>query len=106
MSIYTPKGVAEEPDAVLDRYAVYETEDGEHHFVGYNRITCDGRVSSKIEQWNPDTRTGITRSGRRYKLQEYAGFVHDDAVYVWGIWCQRNGIKTWKDVTNKYVIVS
>lgn len=91
MSIYRPNDVAIEPNAVLVQFAVYEipAKDGsdkkEHHFVGYNLVTGDGRVSSRIVSYDKGSRTGVTRSGRTYKLSGEPG-TNGDAEYVWSIW--------------------
>lgn len=103
MSIRIPDDITAEPEAILRNFRVFEVENGDHHFAGYNIVIDEGRVSSKIVQWNSNTKTGITRSGRRYSLIGEVDSLHDDALYIWGIWCQRNGVKTWKDVTAEYV---
>jgi hypothetical protein len=104
MSVRRPGDISVEPEAILRNFRVFETETGDHHFAGYNTVIGEGRVSSKIIQWNPDTKMGITRSGRRYRLDGPYDSLHDDASYIWSVWCKHNHVTTiWKDVTNQYV---
>lgn len=69
------------------KVAAYPEEFG-FHFVGRNAEECNGAVSSKIEQFDPVTMTGVTRSGRVYRLMGLPGF-DPDASYVLGHWLKR-----------------
>jgi len=81
---------------------VYETERGEHHFVGHSIETGSGRVSSAIVSYDNHARTGLTRSGRLYRLAGPPD-VDGNTEYVWAFWSQRNGVLTAKDVTEAYL---
>lgn len=102
MSVYAPTSVEDTPHILLARWRVYQTETGEHHFVGYNMTEREGRVSSAIQSFNESTRIGITRSGRQYKLSDNPG-VNMDAEYVWGRWVEINKVTEIIDVTEQYV---
>jgi hypothetical protein len=76
---------------VLERWSIREREDtGERHFVGFDAVNNDGRVSTPIQAFDPKTRT--------YELVGRAG--HDrDGEYVWSRVLRIWEIKSWKDVT-------
>lgn len=95
MNFYNPSPVHVEPDSVLRSWRVYELQlpglpAATRHFVGYNLITGDGRVSSPIQSWDPVTRTGVTRSGRRYHLDDADPGFNLDAEAVFSAWLRVN----------------
>lgn len=94
--------VEEEPSVTLTHWRVYETDHGVHHFVGHCVETSAGRVSSAIVSYDDRTRTGVTRSGRRYLLSRHPGF-DKAAAYLWALWSFRNGIGRAKDVSENYL---
>lgn len=101
MSIYRPNPVSSEPRAILTNWTVYETPEGDHHFVGYNLVTMDGRVSSKVVEFDKTTMLGKTRSGRVYELRGIPQ-PNGDAEYVWNIWKRANNVTEFRDVSNEY----
>ncbi|MGY3581980.1 hypothetical protein ACVIGB_001097 [Bradyrhizobium sp. USDA 4341] len=101
MSVHLVPPVNVEPETVLTRYRVFELPAGTRHFCGYVDSAFEGRVSSGILSWDPDTMIGITRSGRRYRLEGDPG-MHPDALYVWGRWKDLNSVSDYKDVTAEY----
>jgi len=103
MSIWSVTDVDDQPEITLRGWRVYETERGEHHFVGYCVENESGRVSSAIVSFDDKSRAGITRSGRRYVLSGEPGF-NQDALYVWGIWASRFGVTETKDVSDEYAM--
>lgn len=103
MSLYRPNPVSSEPQAILINWAVYELPDGDRHFVGYNTVTGDGRVSSKIMEFDKATMTGTTRSGRKYRLDGISQ-MSNDAQYVWNIWAKYNKVTDFKDVSDEYAL--
>lgn len=87
-NVWRPASVADEPETVLSPWFVFELKNGNRHFVGrtyYSGYASEGRVSSRIVSFDPDEMVGITRSGRRYKLEGPPGF-DSDANYVWHQW--------------------
>ena len=83
------------PEKWLDSWSVIKVvkvaahpEEFGFHFVGRNVEECNGAVSSRIEQFDPVTMTGVTRSGRVYRLMGLPGF-DPDAEYVLGYWLKR-----------------
>jgi len=99
--IWSVATVDEQPDITLQCWRVYETERGEHHFVGYCIENESGRVSSAIVSFDAKSGAGITRSGRRYVLSGEPSF-DGDAEHVWSFWCLRNGVTETKDVSGEY----
>lgn len=87
------------PEVILVRWRVFETEGGERHFVGTRADRWTGRVSSAIVEFDMTTRTGVTRSGRRYVLEGASG-MSVDADYTWSVWCRANGVSNYRDVTD------
>jgi len=100
VSIWAVAPVSETPELILSAWQIVETDKGERHFVGYNETDREGRTSSAIEQFDPATLRGITRSGRIYQLTGRPG-IDDDALYVWRRWCSVNGIRDWREVTDE-----
>ncbi len=94
-------GVSEQPEIKLRQWSVYETDTGERHFVGQNQNGGTGRVSSAIASYDASSRTGTTRSGRRYILQGSPGF-DGDGMYTWEMWKIVNVIKQAKNVSAEY----
>jgi hypothetical protein len=105
MSIWNTKSVTESPEVILEQWRIFEAkspywEGVTRHFVGYNITDSEGRVSSAIQEFDPDTMQGITRSGRVYKLSGGPGW-NSDAEYVWSRWCEINSIENQLDVTEE-----
>lgn len=51
-------------------------------FVGYSQKDGLGRMSTKIEEYDPETGIGKTNSGSSYQTKGKPGMPHDDAIYV------------------------
>jgi hypothetical protein len=100
MNIWRTRAVNDEPQIVLTHWSVRELPDGDRHFVGYNISYPEGRVSSKILEFDPETMRGKTRSGRVYQLDGKPGY-HGDAEYVWGAWKRINKVESYQDVTEE-----
>lgn len=99
MAIWRARSIDDVPEVILVRWRVFETEGGERHFVGTRRDRWTGRVSSAIVEFDMTTRTGVTRSGRRYVLEGASG-ISVDANYTWAVWCRANGVVIYRDVTD------
>jgi hypothetical protein len=94
MSVWEPESVDNQPTTTLIRWGIIKTPEGDFHFCGY----CgEGRVSSKIIEFDLKTLTGRTRSGRLYTLIENRAGLNGDANYVLGRWLELNKL-TWDDV--------
>lgn len=91
MPLWIPDRIEDEPEVILSPWAVMELPDSSRHFCGYNTLMREGRVSSRIEEFDRSSRIGRTRSGRLYSLEGKQGR-HPDAEYVWSRWCRINGI--------------
>ena len=107
MSIYRVANVSDEPWITLAQWSIRratanESVEGNNYFVGRNLSTDEGRVSTPIIEFDPMTRTGVTRSGRRYRLVGRAGR-NGDADYVWDRIASVWAIESWLDVTAELV---
>jgi hypothetical protein len=105
MAIWITRPVDEIPELELIDWDVRELPDGDRHFVGWNITEREGRVSSKIVTFDPHNMTGVTRSGRVYKLLRNPGY-NSDAEYVWRAWCHINKVDpaTVKSVANELYV--
>jgi len=104
--LWKPSPVDQVPTLELASWTVYEVlgKDGvskEYHFVGYNITEYEGRVSSKIINYDKESKTGVTRSGRQYILRGESGF-NSDAAYVWNNWCSFNKVNNFIDVSKEF----
>lgn len=102
ISIWKPASVTQEPETQLTSWRVFEVtnESGRAtHFIGY--AGYEGRVSSPVQTYDPETKRGITRSDRVYELVGASGN-NSDALYVWGRWLSLNHNPEHNDVTEKY----
>lgn len=102
MPVWIPSPVGAEPSIDLSQWRVMEiVPDGTRHFVGRNAASSCGRVSSEIVEYDSATGSGQTLSGRVYRLRGPAG-ITGESEYVWEVWCSRNCVLEWLDVTNQY----
>ncbi|WP_193567049.1 hypothetical protein [Paraburkholderia azotifigens] len=85
-------------DVVLKLWSIRETDSGVRHFVGYDVVNAEGRVSTPIMQFDPMTGTGVTSTGSRYQLVGRAGH-NRDAEYVWELATKAWDIGSWTDIT-------
>lgn len=51
-------------------------------FIGFSVYDGIGRLSTKIQDYDPKSQTGTTRSGSTYTLEGQPGMPHPDAMYV------------------------
>ncbi|WP_051293111.1 hypothetical protein [Citrifermentans bremense] len=98
--------VDEEPEIVLVRWQVFEETDGPQvgarHLVGYNESALEGRVSTAIVGYNPQTKVCKTTSGRTYYLKGPSG-EDPDGIYVWNRWSRGVGIKDFRNVSSEFI---
>lgn len=107
MSIWKPNDVDKTPSIVMTNWKVFEVtspywDGSSRHFVGYNQTESEGRVSSEIQSFDPESMRGWTRSGRIYQLSGRPG-TDEDAEYVWQKWLHINDIISFNDVTKEYI---
>jgi hypothetical protein len=86
MPVWLTAPIDREPQIRLASWSVRELPRGDRHFVGWNIRGVEGRVSSRIVSFDPETRRGVTNSGRVYELVGDGG-ANLDADYVWHVWC-------------------
>ena len=102
MAIWKSAPVEDIPEVRLLRWSIRETEAGTRHFVGYNLVQREGRISTAITSFDARTRTGVTESGRTYRLEGRAG-ADSDGEYVWNTFARLRGVESWRDVTTMVV---
>lgn len=91
MNVWKPASIKGEPEVILSSWNVMRLLDGSKHFVGWNVMLREGRVSSAIQEFDNSTMNGKTRSGRIYQLEGPSGH-NGHANYVWTIWCKINKV--------------
>lgn len=115
--IWPTRPVEDEPVIALHSWNVFcvpspNGEEADHHFNGYSGGPSssyfggggEGRVSSKIIEFNQEKMIGTTRSGRKYQLIGPPGF-NGDAQYVYHRWLGINNVTEEQvmDVTPEYL---
>lgn len=110
MAIWRTVPVENDPKIGLSNWRVFAVpspngEEIDHHFNGYNIYygSGEGRVSSKIVEFDQEQMVGTTRSGRKYQLLASPGF-NLDADYVFQRWLDINKVneEDVTDVTEEY----
>ena len=105
MPLWNVESVESQPKVELMDWQVQEvlgshSETKTRHFIG--RLSDgSGRVSSAIQSYDPETREGVTKSGRVYKLVRDSG-LSIQAAYVWASWVGINAVTESKDVSDEY----
>jgi hypothetical protein len=104
MPIWESTPVEQAPAVKLISWRIFEVAselwpERTRHFVGYNGTEREGRVSSRIDHFDPASRTGITSSGRIYELEGDPGSGSADGMHTWSLWCKRNEITDSVDIT-------
>lgn len=101
---WAARPVAQQPGMRLSRWSIRKTRlvDGIEglHFVGWNLQDQEGRVSSRILEFDAQMMRGRTDSGRVYELVGEPGF-DADAEHVWECWCRFNKAQDIVDVTDE-----
>lgn len=77
---------AEKTDTVnLDRYNMIERKEADGttkcHFIGNDMDRYGARVSTVIQEYNEETKSGVTASGTKYVLHGEPG-LDSDAIYL------------------------
>jgi len=90
------------PRVDLVDWRILSTDVGSSHFVGCRATNGRGRVSSKIQLFNPKSLVGVTRSDALYVLHGPTAYSLA-AQAVWVQWCKKNGVERWRDATADYL---
>ncbi len=106
IGVWPVASISEQPSTRLARWSIWETRKGKEaptrHFVGWSINDSEGRVSSQIVAFDPETRRGETKSGRVYELVGLSG--HDrDGDYVFSVWLKLNQRTVWREITREVV---
>lgn len=100
MTVWKVASLALQASIVLESWAIVLVDGHDWHFVGYASCNCEGRVSSKIEHFDLEARTGRTASGRIYRLEGPPGS-DPDARYVFERWCAISRVKQFEEITEQ-----
>lgn len=95
--------VDRQPLIRLECWQVFRLDNGDHHLVGWHDAGGEGRVSSRVEAFDPTRRQALTCSGRTYELCGPDG-CNGDAQYVWKCWLEARGHQPAEDVTGELVL--
>lgn len=98
MAMWDVVDVDGEPEIVLVRWRILETDSGDRHLVGAREDNSTGRVSTAITTFDRLRMMATNRSGRTYQLRGAPGY-NADAQYVWEQWCAVNGVQKSSDLT-------
>lgn len=98
MPVWETIPVTDQPTLTLERWSIYELPDGDRHLVGWAIENREGRVSSRIEQFDINTMCGVTSTGRVYKLDGRPGR-NMDAEYTWNNWRAMNDVESLVNVS-------
>jgi len=103
-SIWSTPSVSAQPVIILERWRVLEVDNQQgqvqRHFVGFNVEDCEGRVSTAIQQFDPVTGQGVTKSGRTYKLIGNPGY-DSDGAWVWAYWSRVHKLANERDLSGE-----
>lgn len=109
MPIWKPTPKTLEPETVLANWKVFLVPDSGNsegdtiHFVGSTLAWySEGRVSSAIQEFDPETGCGISRSGRVYTLAGESTHLSRDAEYVWNRWLYGYGNPEVEDISEQF----
>lgn len=106
MNVWSTAPIANLPQLTLHAWSVFEvqlpTEAGRwtRHFVGFASETGHGQVSSAVETFDPATGSGVTRSGRVYRLRGRPGS-DPNVAYVWICWKKIGGVTAEREVADE-----
>lgn len=98
MPVWRTRPIEEQGSLTLQSWRVVELLNGNRHLVGYCLENLEGRVSSTIQAFDPESLRAVTGSGRVYTLRGRPG-ANADAEYVWNRWVAVNAASEWTDVS-------
>ena len=105
MSLWLPPTSAKQPDVTLIGWAIFMVmvpKIGKRtvHFAGCSECGGEGRVSSPIEKLDPKNKSGVSSTGRVYRLKGPPG-LGSDAQYVWDRWLSISSASVLADVSRE-----
>ena len=104
MPVWSIDSIEERPDVTLRAWAVFEVplhgadEPWTLHLAGWSCEDRQGQVCSAVQQFDPQTGSCVTESGRVYRLSGRPG-LNADAEYAWNRWKRIAGIAVQREVT-------
>jgi hypothetical protein len=100
MPIWKPRLASESPKIPLSRWRIFETEDGNWHFVGVDMFDSSLRLSSQTVSFDPVTMQGTTQTGRIYELVGRKGSSLN-VENVWTGWYELYEVTSYIDITER-----
>ena len=97
-SVWSATPVAEQPEIDLQGWQVRQLPNGDRYFVGWNATEREGRVNSKIVEFDAIAHQWRSASGRTYRLRGRSGR-NRDGSHVWGNRARVNGIGEFEDIS-------
>ena len=108
MPVWQIDSITDRPDITLRDWAVFEVplrgadQPWTRHLAGWSCEDQHGQVCSAVQQFDPQTRTCITESGRAYRLSGPPG-LNADGEYVWNRWKHIAGVSGEREVTQEVI---
>lgn len=106
MPVWSIDSIEDRPDVTLRDWAVFEVplhgpdQPWTRHLAGWSCEDQQGQVCSPVEQFDPQTASCLTESGRVYRLSGRPG-LNADPEYVWNRWKRIAGITEQREVTKE-----
>lgn len=104
MPVWSIDSIEDRPDVTLRDWAAFEVplhgpdQPWTRHLAGWSCEDQQGQVCSAVQQFDPQTGSCLTESGRVYRLKGRPG-LNSDAQYVWNRWKRIAAITEQRDVT-------
>ncbi len=84
-----------------DWFVAEVTPGNERLFIGSSLTAGGCGVVFEFVSFDKETKTGITKTGRHYKLVGEPG-INGHAMYAFTMWCRINNIESYEDVSDEY----
>lgn len=88
-NVWRAGSIEQQPSVELYNWTIKQMKEGQY-FVG-DEVRGSGRVSTAIQTYDPETKRGITASGRIYQLLGESHY-SSNGEYVWQYYKQVNGL--------------
>lgn len=106
MPVWSIDSIEDRPDVTVRDWAVFEVplhgpdQPWTRHLVGWSSEDQQGQVCSAVQQFDPQTGSCLTESGRVHRLSGRPG-LNADAEYVWNRWKRIAALTEQREVTKE-----
>ena len=110
MRVWNIESIETLPNKSLDAWTAFEVpfngvgKPWTLHFIGFERGSCKGQVSSPVLAFDPAKRLGRTQGGAIYHLTGRPGG-NSDAIYMWNFFKHSHHILDERNVTDEVLEV-